>query len=65
MLEKLQRLYGTLETIETKGKSTRIMATCLSYLENIIAEGRVMENISKSEDLTNVPSESDPDQAAE
>lgn len=52
MLEKLQRLYGTLETIETKGKSTRIMATCLSYLENIIDESRTTE--------ITVPSDSEP-----
>lgn len=65
MLEKLQKLYNTLETIETKGRSTRIMATCLSYLENIIAEERMADTVPKSGDLTNVPSESDPDQAAE
>ena len=35
MLEKLQRLYNTLETIETKGKSTITMADCLRYVENL------------------------------
>ena len=65
MSEKLQRLYNTLLGVETKGKSTIIMGTCLSYLENIIAEERMADTVPKSGDLTNVPSESGSDQAAE
>lgn len=38
MSEKLQRLYNTLLGVETKGKSTIIMGTCLSYLEGLIQE---------------------------
>ena len=38
MLEKLQRLYNTLGTIETKGANTKRMAICLTYLEEIIQE---------------------------
>ena len=38
MLEKLQKLYNTLGTIETKGANTTRMAICLTYLEEIIQE---------------------------
>ena len=38
MLEKLQKLYNTLGTIETKGANTKRMAICLTYLEEIIQE---------------------------
>lgn len=38
MTEKLQRLYNTLLGVETKGKNTIIMGTCLSYLEGLIQE---------------------------
>ena len=38
MLEKLQRLYSTLGTIETKGANTKRMAICLTYLEEMIQE---------------------------
>lgn len=38
MDKKLQILYNTLMTIETKGESTKIMAECLRYTENLIKE---------------------------
>lgn len=38
MTEKLQCLYNTLLGVETKGKNTIIMGTCLSYLEGLIQE---------------------------
>lgn len=38
MEEKLKRLYNTLLTIETKGESTKIMADCLRYTEQMIIE---------------------------
>lgn len=38
MNNKLQILYNTLMTIETKGDSTKFMAECLRYLENLIKE---------------------------
>lgn len=36
MEKKLQILYNTLCAIETKGESTKIMAECLKYLEQLI-----------------------------
>lgn len=38
MEEKLLRLHNTLATIETKGESTKIMADCLRYIEQMVAE---------------------------
>ena len=36
MEKKLQILYNTLYAIETKGESTKIMAECLKYIEQLI-----------------------------
>lgn len=38
MLERLSKLYNTLNLVETKGESTKIVADCLRYLEQMIAE---------------------------
>ena len=38
MVEKLSKLHNTLALIETKGESTKIMATCLQFVEQMIAE---------------------------
>ena len=38
METKLTRLYNTLVTIETKGESTKTMADCLRYVEQMIVE---------------------------
>lgn len=40
MVEKLSKLYNTLLLIETKGENTKIMAQCIAYLEQMIAEER-------------------------
>lgn len=50
MLEKLQRLYNTLETIETKGKNTRTMADCLRYVEKLIFEESQKATCSEPEE---------------
>ena len=38
MKNKLQLLYNTLLTIETKGTSTLTMSDCIKYLDNLINE---------------------------
>ena len=55
MLEKLQKLYNTLGTIETKGANTKRMAICLTYLEEIIQEQA--ENERKSAEAEAVKGE--------
>lgn len=44
MEKKLQLLYNTLYTIETKGEGTKVMAECLKYLENLINEVKTETN---------------------
>lgn len=38
MVEKLTTLRNTLSLIETKGENTKIMAECLRFTEQLIAE---------------------------
>ena len=38
MVNNLTKLYNTLMLIETKGEGTKIMAQCLQYLEQMIAD---------------------------
>lgn len=38
MVEKLIKLHNTLVLIETKGENTKIMADCLRFTEQLIAE---------------------------
>jgi hypothetical protein len=38
MPEKLTKLYNTLSLIETKGESTKHMAACLNYIQQLVAE---------------------------
>lgn len=38
MEKKLQMLYNTLMTITTSGESTKIMAECLKFTEQLINE---------------------------
>lgn len=52
MLEKLQKLYNTLGTIETKGANTKRMAICLTYLEEIIQEQAENERKSAETEAT-------------
>ena len=40
MIEKIKILYNTMQKIETKGESTRIMAQCLAFTEQLISEGQ-------------------------
>ena len=38
MKENLIKLHNTLALVETKGESTKIMAQCLAYVEQLIKE---------------------------
>lgn len=38
MSEKLTKLYNTLAQIETKGENTKLMAACLNFTQQLIAE---------------------------
>ena len=38
MPEKLTKLYNTLAQIETKGENTKLMAACLNFTQQLIAE---------------------------
>lgn len=38
MVDNLTKLYNTLLLIETRGESTKIMAQCLAFMEQMIAE---------------------------
>ena len=54
MLENLAKLYNTLLLIETKGENTKVMAQCIQFLENMIAEekskmGKVTENANETD----------------
>lgn len=42
--QKLIKLYNTLLTIETKGENTKIMASCIVYLEQLLTETNEKEN---------------------
>ena len=37
MVNELRKLYNTLMLIETKGENTKIMAQCLQFTEQLIA----------------------------
>lgn len=41
--ENLIRLYNTLALIETKGESTKLMAQCMVFVEQMAAEVRATE----------------------
>lgn len=43
MPEKLIKLHNTLLLIETKGESTKLMAQCLAYVEQLAREAAVEE----------------------
>lgn len=38
MRENLAKLHNTLSLIETKGENTKIMAQCLQFIEQLVAE---------------------------
>ena len=48
MVEQLTKLYNTLSQIETKGENTKLMALCLSFTQQLIAEAA--NNQSSSEE---------------
>ncbi|MBR4930745.1 MAG: hypothetical protein IKZ00_08110 [Bacteroidaceae bacterium] len=47
MKEKLTKLRNTMALVETKGESTKIMAQCLQYVEQLISECDKQEQISE------------------
>ena len=46
MEDKLTKLYNTMLLVETKGASTKTMATCLAYLEMLIQEANIEQETS-------------------
>ena len=48
MVNKLSKLYNTLVLIETKGDSTKTMADCLRFLEQMIVDERNAEALARS-----------------
>ena len=46
---KLLRLYNTLVTVETKGESTKTMADCLRYIEQMMVEAKPPEEANTNE----------------
>ena len=44
MFNELTKLYNTLMLIETRGENTKIMAQCLQYIENLIAQMNTKPN---------------------
>ena len=40
MIENLTKLYNTLLLVETKGESTKVMAGCLRFTEQMIQEAK-------------------------
>lgn len=43
MEEKLTKLYNALALVETKGESTKIMANCLVYLDQLVKEAKATD----------------------
>ena len=44
MFNELTKLYNTLMLSETRGENTKIMAQCLQYIENLIAQMNAKPN---------------------
>lgn len=44
MKDKLIKLYNTLSLIEVKGQNAKLMADCLAFIENTVAEIETEEN---------------------
>lgn len=49
MGEKLTKLYNTLCQIETKGENTKLMAVCLGFTQQLIAEANSAQSASTEE----------------
>lgn len=47
MPENLRKLYNTLLLVETKGESTKIMAECLRYTEQLIKAAEAATNATR------------------
>lgn len=54
MREKLIRLYNTMLQIETKGESTKLMADCLRFVENLAKEA---DQPATTEEPATIPEE--------
>lgn len=52
MLNQLIKIYNTLALVETKGESTKTMALCLQYIEQLISneQNKNQNELSKSEE---------------
>lgn len=44
MKDKLIKLHNTLSLIEVKGQNAKLMADCLAFIENTVAEIETKEN---------------------
>ena len=55
MIENLSKLYNTLSLISTKGDNTKLMAQCLQFIENMIAEEQI--KLTQKEEKTEVATE--------
>lgn len=49
MLENLVKLYNTLKTISTKGDDTKVMGSCLTFIEQMIYEERSKQTAPAAE----------------
>lgn len=50
MENNLRKLYNTMLLIETKGESTKIMADCIKFLEQLIAD-ESKKTVSPAEEI--------------
>lgn len=53
MENNLRKLYNTILLIETKGESTKIMAECIKFLEQLI-EDESKKTVSPAEEIKEV-----------
>ena len=49
MSEQLMKLYNTLVLIETKGENTKLMAACLNFTQQLIAEANANQATADTE----------------
>ena len=49
MSEQLMKLYNTLVLIETKGENTKLMAACLNFTQQLIAEANANQGTAEAE----------------
>ena len=53
MENNLRKLYNTMLLIETKGENTKIMAECIKFLEQLIAE-ESKRTVAQAEEIKEV-----------